>query len=243
MKILVTRPEPDATQLAERLHEMGHEAVVEPLMRTTYCHHAPLPVQNVQGVIATSRNGLRALMENASLGELSKLPLFAVGSRTGQLAENAGFTRIYEANGSALELAKVIKKEARPDGGTLLHLAGDKLAVDLCGVLEELGFDVEAPVVYDMEPACAFEAQTIDMIQKGEIDAVILLSPRTAKIFRKLARTHHLEGSLARMKFFCLSKSIAKALDLDKKMDLRVADKTELEEVLKLVNLEAAQLS
>jgi uroporphyrinogen-III synthase len=61
MRLLVTRPEPDALKLGAVLEEMGHEATVEPLLSVSFDDAEPVDLDGAQALIATSRNALRAL--------------------------------------------------------------------------------------------------------------------------------------------------------------------------------------
>ena len=61
MRLLVTRPEPDALKLRAALEERGHQATVEPLLRVSFEDADAIDLDGVQALIATSRNGLRAL--------------------------------------------------------------------------------------------------------------------------------------------------------------------------------------
>src|SRR2546428_158157 len=67
MHVLVTRPEPDAAELKAALEVLGHEVSVEPLLAI---QSLPIPAtafEDARGLIATSRNGLRALAARATL--------------------------------------------------------------------------------------------------------------------------------------------------------------------------------
>ena len=67
MRLLVTRPEPDALKLRAALEERGHEATVEPLLQVSFDDADPIDLDGVQALIATSRNGLRALKSHPAL--------------------------------------------------------------------------------------------------------------------------------------------------------------------------------
>ena len=56
MRLLVTRPEPDALKLRAVLEERGHEATVEPLLSVSFDDADPIDLEGVQALIATSRN-------------------------------------------------------------------------------------------------------------------------------------------------------------------------------------------
>lgn len=242
MKLLVTRPEPDASELSARLGEMGHQAFVEPLMRVEFSKDVHLQVSGIQALIATSRNGLRALAGHVSLPELQTLPVFAVGEATAKLARELGFQTVHTGPGTALELVPLIREMAKAENGDLLHLAGDMLAVDLKGKLEALGYGVQSQVMYQMTASQQFGAENISALKEGLVDGVILLSPRTARLFMDLAKSHDLLAVVAGLTFFCLSTAVRDGLESDMDLRVRIASKPELEEVLALVNLEAAKL-
>ena len=82
MRLLVTRPEPDALKLGGVLEEMGHEATVEPLLSVSFEGGEPIDLDSAQALIATSRNALRALKASPALAQARTLPLFAVGKAT-----------------------------------------------------------------------------------------------------------------------------------------------------------------
>ena len=68
MRLLVTRPEPDATRQAERLAARGHEPVLAPLLaHRAGNRNVPLELDGAQALIVTSRNALRALASHRDL--------------------------------------------------------------------------------------------------------------------------------------------------------------------------------
>src|SRR6478609_3379311 len=69
MRLLVTRPEPDALKLRALLEEHGHQAAVEPLLRVSFDDADPIDLEGVQALIATSRNALRTLKSHPALAE------------------------------------------------------------------------------------------------------------------------------------------------------------------------------
>ncbi len=148
MRLLVTRPEPDALKLRAALEELGHEATVEPLLQVSFENCDAVDFEGVQAVIATSRNALRALRSHPARGVARALPLFAVGKATAEAARALGFGTVVTGAGTVHELVTHIVSVADPANGLLLHLAGDRLAGDLKGELEQQGFRVLQPVVY-----------------------------------------------------------------------------------------------
>ena len=130
MQLLVTRPEPDGSRQAKALTALGHTVLLEPLLEITFEADGALEFDGVQGVIATSRNGLRAL-EAAGGPAPVDLPLYAVGEASARKARELGFKNVHEGAGDGTGLVELVCEEASPGEGALLHLAGDHLATDL----------------------------------------------------------------------------------------------------------------
>jgi uroporphyrinogen-III synthase len=241
MRLLVTRPEPDALKLRAALEEHGHEATVEPLLSVSFADGDPIDLDGVQALIATSRYGLRALKSHPLRGAARKLPLFAVGRATAAEGRALGFEMVVTGAGTAPELVAHIVSVADPAAGLLLHLAGDTLSTDLEGELEAHGFRVLQPVVYRMHAATALTDDTVEQLALGEIEGVILMSPRTATIYASLMRKHGLMSVARRLIHFCLSDAVARKLAPLGTVRTEIADAPRLEEVLALIDAAAAR--
>lgn len=242
MRLLVTRPEPDALKLRAVLEDHGHEATVEPLLSVSFANADPIDLGGVQALIATSRYGLRALKSHPLLGTARTLPLFAVGSATAAEGRALGFGMVVTGAGSVHELVAHIVSVADPAAGLILHLAGDTLSGDLEGELEAHGFRVIQPVVYRMQATTRLSDDTIEQLVAGEIEGVVLMSPRTATIYASLMRKHGLVSTAQQLMHFCLSEAIARRLAALGPARVAVADAPRLEEVLALVDATAARL-
>jgi uroporphyrinogen-III synthase len=150
MRLLVTRPEPDALKLAGALEELGHEATVEPLLSVSFEGGESVELDSAQALIATSRNALRAIKSSPALAIARALPLFAVGKATAAEARALGFETVVTGAGTGAELVAHIVSALDPAAGLVVHLAGETVAVNLGRELEEHGFRVIQPVVYRM---------------------------------------------------------------------------------------------
>lgn len=209
MRLLVTRPLPDAGRTAERLRELGHEAVVAPLLEIDLDPSAVPPLGGAQALIVTSRNALRALDARGLSDAERKRPLFAVGESTARMARETGFSSIHTGGGTAERLAPLIVSTCKPDAGPLIHLAGEKTAWDLKGALEAAKFTVAQPVVYRAVPANELPAPALEALAAGRLDGVMLMSPETAKIYAALLAAHDIGPVSAKMRHFCLSQAVA----------------------------------
>lgn len=213
MRILITRPEPDATVLSLRLQSMGHAVIKLPLMQIAFTHPAPLPLAGVQALVATSRNGLRALAANPSFAQARHLPVVCVGTATADLARQQGFKTVFTGQQSAQSLPALIASHFNPTAGPLIHLAGRHLARNTGVELARFNFELQQPLMYESRALAAIPAEILATFRSKPPDAVMLLSPRTAEIFAKLVKSHDLRPMITTMICFCLSQNIAKALE------------------------------
>jgi uroporphyrinogen-III synthase len=241
MRVLVTRPQYDAATLEAALEKRGHRAVLEPLMHVSFADSEPVVLEGVQALIATSRNGLRALRDKPAIVTARQLPLFAVGKATAAEARTLGFETVVTGAGTAGELVAHIVSVLDPAEGLLLHLAGDTLAADLKGALESHGFRVVQPVVYRMVAATSLSEETVERLGFGEIDGVILLSPRTAGIYAGLVMKQGLASAARALVHFCLSPAVAQRLAPLGSVRVEIAENPRLEEVLALIDKAATQ--
>lgn len=234
MQLLLTRPDlgPDGDELEAALKNAGHDVARAPLLTIT--HTGTLPVfDGIAGLIATSSNGLRAVapFPEAAL----RLPLYAVGPATAALARVLGFRRVLEGEGDGHALARLIRAEVDPEAGRLLHLSGDKLALDLAEALRPDGYDVARAVVYRAEPADGLPPETVEGIREGTFDGVILMSPRTARVYADLVQSCGIAAEAGRLVHFCLSEAVARETRPLGPPKVVVATKPNSQEMLALI--------
>lgn len=191
---LVTRPRAEAGALAAALAERGIDALIEPLIDIRY-HDGPCPgFVDVQAVLFTSANGVRAL---ARLTAAREVPVFAVGDATAAQAREEGFAAVESAGGNAADLARLIEARLDPRRGRLIHIAGREVAGDLAGSLRESGFSIDRAVLYEAVAASSLSPAVHSALRKRAIDFVLFFSPRTAAIFARLAREGDIDDVLA----------------------------------------------
>ena len=242
MHVLVTRPEPDSIKLVGLLQKRGHEATAAPLSSFTSLGLDPEALEGVTGLIATSRNALRALVGSDALADARNLTVFAVGRATADEARRMGFLRVVKGPGTAAGLGPLLSSMVDPAEEMLLHLAGDRLAHDLAGELSEVGIRVDSRVVYRMDPARVLPPRVVSAIAGRSIDAVMLMSPRAASIWTRLVVTHRLEEFAREMLHLCLSEAYASRLAPLGGVGIEAAVRPTLEEMLALIDLAAAKL-
>jgi uroporphyrinogen-III synthase len=236
MRLLVTRPEPDATTLKNRLVASGHAVTIEPLITITHEGAETPDLEGAQALIATSRNGLRAIALLPEIDAAKELPLFVVGPGTAATAAALGFRQIIKGPATARDLVPVIQEFAEVNSGPLVHLAGDVLVYDFASDLVRLGFFVTAPIVYSTVVADRFASPTVASLRNGRFDGVLLLSPRTADVYVALVRRHNLSDAARKVRYFCLSAAIKSRLaGLGEGLKIDVASAPNLQHLLALI--------
>jgi uroporphyrinogen-III synthase len=211
--VLVTRALTQSQALAERLKERGHETLLLPLLHIEPVAHAVLSLERTldgaQALLFTSANGVRAF---AAASPRRDLRVLAVGEQTATAAREAGFTAIETAGGDVTSLTALVTQQLAPEAGALVHAAGETVAGDLAGVLEQRGFQVRRATLYRAEAAHTIDPEAESKLRARSIDAAMFFSPRTAAIFVALIHGAKLESSLARTTALALSPAVAAAL-------------------------------
>jgi uroporphyrinogen-III synthase len=208
MRVLVTRPEPDAARSAARLELLGHEPLVDPLLTIEPVPVQEFPAEPFMALVATSANAVRIGNGVPALTALRHLPLYAVGKATAEAARAAGFAAVISAEGDVAALVKLIRRELSAPA-TILYLAGENRTQDLAASLAPHGIAVTLLVLYRMRVAQELPAMTRDALQAGVIEAVLHFSPRSAATFVALAERAGLTEPVRRIPHFCLSPAVA----------------------------------
>lgn len=222
MRVLVTRPEPDASETAERLAALGFEPVIWPLMEMDVLGTPLPPDPGWRGVALTSANGLRALAARGDLASLAHLPAFTVGDRTAEAARRAGFAEVKSASGGGARLAALLASDGVE--GPLLYPSAKERSFDLAAALAAYGIGMVTHEVYRMVAAKTVPETISAALAAGNIGAVTLYSRRTAESFAKLGLP--LMGAQPRpMVALCLSAAVAEALSDTHLTEVRLAER------------------
>lgn len=229
MRVLITRPEPGAIAFADRLVKLGHHVVSEPILFVSQVEHSPDLPSDLAAIVFTSANAVRCFG-----GECAKVPVFVPGAATASVAEEHGWTDLRVAGGNATSLLMVIRKTLEVGCGTILHLMGRDIAVDVRRELTSRGYTVEARMVYQATPPPIFPARAARQLASGEIDAALFFSARTAIVFGLLL-TPEIRTSLKRVRALALSKRIASELPENAFASVEVAERPDSDAMLELL--------
>ncbi len=210
MKLLITRPEKSAKILSDKLRASGHETVCSALLEIVFNETTDLDLKGVQAFVVTSANGLAGLVK---VTENRDLPLFAVGDKTAKAAKYAGFKTVLSADGDVAGLGDLISQNAAIDKGTLLHAGGARVAGDLGSQLEVAGFSYRREILYDAIEAEKFSSETFSVVSEGKLDGILLFSPHTAKVFKRIVDAVGLNTHLEKLDAWCLSANVASEIE------------------------------
>jgi uroporphyrinogen-III synthase len=209
VRILVTRPKDDAEETATKLRAQGHTVLVAPLIEIRFVDGPDIALDGIQAVLATSSNGVHALARRTHSRDLS---LFAVGAQTARAARDAGFSSVRSADGDARTLADATVNWAKPSGGALLHAAGAETKGELAESLRSAGFEVRTEILYDAVGASEISVDTLTALNAGNLDAVLLFSPRSARIFSHCVVKAGAADKCAALIALCISPVTSAAL-------------------------------
>jgi uroporphyrinogen-III synthase len=211
MRLLVTRPAPDAGDTATRLRALGHEPLVAPLLRIVFTP-PPVDIAEPAAILVTSRNGVRALATWPQAQHWGGKPVFGTGRATVAEARRAGFTDVRSGNGDSADLSNFfmlhVDRALRP----ILYPAARDRAGALSSGLRANGFDLVTIEAYRAEAASALDEAVVSALRARTLDGVLLYSRRTAEVFAALMDRDGLWPSVKDVPLYALSPRVAEPL-------------------------------
>ncbi|MDR3423816.1 MAG: uroporphyrinogen-III synthase [Alphaproteobacteria bacterium] len=221
--ILLTRPRAASERWALRLTQRGFACVVEPLL-TIKPTDSSRPDGDFQAVMMTSAHAAEiAGGLKDKIADLLSLPCFCVGAATGEAARGVGFANIYcgDSDSAALahRAAAMLGEKTKP----LLHIAGEDVCGDAQNILAEKGFVLTRWPVYRAAAAADFTPSTRALFARGDIAALPVFSPRTARILVSIIEKNRLTQACSTINAVGLSQAVADVLQIVPWRRLRVA--------------------
>ncbi len=212
MRVLITRPEREATTLATALAERGHVPVIAPLFHLEILRPPAdfaTDMFECQAVLLSSANGARAFAEAT---EQRGKPVLAVGDTTASTAEGLGFASVTSAAGDGNALADLVRRRLDPKAGPLLHVSGVDIAQDFAESLAPDGFEVRRVPLYEAREAAELPDSARAALQARALDAAMFFSPRASALFARLVQEAGLAGSLSNVTALAISPAALEPL-------------------------------
>jgi uroporphyrinogen-III synthase len=231
-RMLITRPEPDASVSAVSLRALGITPVTFPLMRRISLDVSLPEPEGFAALALTSVNALRALRKRDALARYRNIKVFAVGDRTAEEASMLGFANVVSAGGGFADLVAMLA-HAQLDG-PVFYPAGKEISGDLGKSLAPFGIMVVTARIYEMVPTTDIEPAILSDLGDGKIDAVLFYSRRTAEIFVSLFGRRLPKHVHTRLGMLCLSENVAAPLMDARFVRISLADRPSDEAMMSL---------
>jgi uroporphyrinogen-III synthase len=234
MRLLVTRPEPEAHDTAARLEQAGHHVLRQPLTRIAF-NQPPEAAAAPAAIVFTSRNAIRAVERWPQAAGWRGLPVFAVGAATAEEARRAGYGDIRAGEGDGARLARLIVGAFGPGRGPVLYPAARERTDDLAGALHAAGIALTIVEAYRAIAAERLDPAVREALDTEALDGALFYSRRSADIFADLAARESLSERLARLTMFALSARVAEPLGRLATAGIRVAARPDEAALLALI--------
>ncbi|MEX0954561.1 MAG: uroporphyrinogen-III synthase [Rhizobiaceae bacterium] len=222
MRVLVTRPEPDASKTAARLRDLGHEPIVLPLTEITALAPASPPdATEFDAVVLTSANAVTFAPDRLA-ARFGDLPCFTVGERSGQAAFEAGFRTVVPADGDAHALVKLLAGKL-PAGARLLYLCGRLRRPVLEDEMSRRGYAVTALETYRTDRVDHAAPDAEAAAGKLPVDAALVYSRFGAERLSALVSMTALAPLVHNMRVVCMSGQTAGGLSDGLRMRAEIA--------------------
>jgi uroporphyrinogen-III synthase len=210
MRMLVTRPEPEAADTAARLRALAIEPTICPLLTFEALGPSLPDARGFAAIALTSANAVRALEQRGALQGYLGLKVYAVGERTADHARAAGFRDVTSARGTLAALADQLAHASLQ--GPVFYPTAREPAGDLAKSLAPYGVMVITAHVYAMHAAAGLPLGVRDDLVEGGIGAALFYSRRTAETFVRLAGDGLGRAVRTRIGMLCLSEQVAEPL-------------------------------
>lgn len=231
-RVLVTRPEPGASQTAKRLQAAGFSPLVLPLSQIRALPVVSVP-ETFDTVAVTSANAIRHA-SRALLDRLAGSRCYAVGQKTAAVASQAGFADIVTGSGDAEALADAIVS-AEKRGAAILYLCGRVRLPPFEERLRVAGIDVRPVETYDTVGINHETSVVRRLLDDHPVDAVLLYSARAAGAFADIASRPELASLFKGAGLYCLSPRVASTLAVLQGAQIHVAAEPNEEALLLLL--------
>jgi uroporphyrinogen-III synthase len=238
MRLLVTRPEPDAERTAAALRARGYDVLLAPLLRmqSVSFEFADEPYA---AVVMTSANAARALAGHPQAAQLVAFSAFTVGRHTADAAGAAGFREVHSATGDQRDLAALIRARLAGATAPLLYLAGEDRAGDLAGDLALAGLRVHTVIAYRAVKATRFPSDVETALTAHALGGILHFSRRTAEAYIDCASRAGLLTAALEPAQFCLSRQVAEPFRAAGATAIRIASRPDETSMLEMVDAEA----
>jgi uroporphyrinogen-III synthase len=228
--VLITRPEPGASETAARVAALGLRPVVAPVLEIRILPCRLPPAGRLQAILTASGNAIPALPASHH-----HLPLLAVGETTALRARAAGFARVSSADGDASALAALAGQSCDRTAAPLLLATGRSQGEALAADLRARGFRVIRRAVYAAIPVPVLPAAARQALAAGDVTAALFFSAESARHCVRLVQRARLHEAVRTVDALAIGQPAAVALQALPWRRIRVAARPTQDAMLALL--------
>jgi uroporphyrinogen-III synthase len=229
--VLITRPEPGASETAARVAALGLRPITAPVLEIRILSGRLPLAARLQAIVTASGNTIPAFPLT-----YHHLPLLAVGEMTAARASAAGFTRVTSANGDARALAALAGQTCDIKGAPLLLATGRNQGEALAADLRARGFRVIRRAVYTAVPVPALPEVACEALAGGNVTAALFFSAETARHCVLLLQRARLQEAIRTVDALAIGQPAAMALEALPWRRIRVAARPTQDAMLALLS-------
>jgi uroporphyrinogen-III synthase len=236
--LLVLRPENSARTLIDKLVMLGAKVTHFPISQQQAVD-APDLDGNYSGSILTSAYGVHFFKKKVEaapiMQSLYDLPLYAVGDKTAQKARDAGFKKVFSANGDGAALAKLIIELHPKSDSPMLYPCAKNRQFDMETALIAADIALNHWVLYETIYSQNLPDALIQDLTLNRIDGILHYSAKSAENFFYLLEKHALLNHINGVKHYVLSQEISHHIPAQFNATIEIAAKPNEHEILNLI--------
>jgi uroporphyrinogen-III synthase len=206
--ILLTRPREQSLRTARLLEQRGHQTIIDPVLEI---RQLDVPTHDLAGTAAVAVTSAHAAFALANLPHST--PVFAVGDATARAAQAILGRDVDVAAGDGQALARLLMARLPPETGIVLHFCGAEVSPGLADALSAAGYDYRRIITYEAVPAVDMTAAARSALLERRLDAILLYSPRSARLWAQKVEKAGLADQLGSVRAACLSDAVAAELE------------------------------
>ena len=201
------------TYLVDRLAKLNYKIKDYPILNVKKIYKKEIKINDNDVVITSSFNSIYYLSQ---LTQNRIFILYTLGKAASLLAKELGFKNIIECTGdSGNMLISFVKNNKNKiiNRGNVIYVGAKEISFNLPKKLSSLGYKVKRYKIYSTEAINQFSSNFLDLVKKGNVSWIVLLSSKGAKAFQTNAKKAFGKEELSCINFACISSNVAKNLN------------------------------
>mgnify|MGYP001433030293 CR=1 FL=1 len=204
--ILITRPEDDAKKLSIILDQKQIAYHIDSLISFSILSKKELNItsnifliSSIQSIYSMQKNNL---FKNP---DLVSGTFYVIGNRSSQLLKDLGMVKVEDTFSDFNSFNNFLSQSKTK--AQINYLCGDIISQEAEMAVKTK--KLNKIILYKTIEAKQFSNETVELINSGKINSVMLYSKYTSSVFQQLLTNHVMEEKARDIEYYCLSKRIA----------------------------------